>query len=394
MAAADRQLEEVSFGSPKWTRIHVLIVRQDGTEKTTQFREELPFDANLLCTKLEAAKRERDEQEAASTLRKQVRDSVRKGNHGRQRSEREWSSTTSVVDLRDRSNWYKLPPKTQQYFWQNGRQYSYPKQVHPKADIDIPEDPINTVDLTSRVAGEAEGTPVLVSPCSPTGDVDSFSQHLKRNRTMRRSFAILKDLALSSPEVAGRVMNQDDRRPTDTAKRRTQTLPILETKFVPTQRRSNTASESTDVLSPSRKRGQGPEATGGPMSGYTNSFDTCQVKEQIGRQDDHVERPRPLPIQRPSWTRSDGMRSLLNLPLMLKKDKMSVEIEELKDPWLDGEAPARRPHTRSHTAPEELISSAVSRTEKQKAKKRRTFGGLFQTILSPNYGMNHHALAI
>lgn len=94
------------------------------------------------------------------------------------------------------------------------------------------------------------------------------------------------------------------------------------------------------------------------------------------------------------------MRSLLNLGTILrkeKKDRPQFRMEEIPDPIQEDEEDpyARRPHTRSQTAPEELICDAAIRLKKEdKTKKRRTVSNLLQSFIAPNHSMSMHNVAI
>lgn len=340
----------------------------------------------MLCAKLEIAKRERDEREAAAQLRRQVRDSVKKVDHTQQDSERKRYSTASVLSVKDHSNWFTSTSQTQQHFWLNGERSS-PKLQQSTGDIEVTEHERN--HTLSPLHDEN----------SMNGEEDYFSQQRRKNKTKRRSFAMLKDLALGSPEAAGQVVNCNDDRPADTAKRRSQTVPLLNSNFLSIKRSSYFAPERAEVPPPPyRKRSQTPE-TSGFTNEYTISFDTCDVKRELGRRDDYMERPRPQPNQRPSWVRGEGMRSLLNLSQMIKKDKKeksSQEVEEINDSWQYDAPPPVRLHARSQTAPVTLTTGSKPATEvKEKPKKRRTLGGFIQAVLLPqNHSVSHHQLAI
>lgn len=92
---------------------------------------------------------------------------------------------------------------------------------------------------------------------------------------------------------------------------------------------------------------------------------------------------------------------MLNLSSVLKrdkKDKSEARVDEIHDTYLDDDDDDplfRRPHTRSQTAPEGLICDAAARIKEQKkAKKRRSVGGLIQSLLLPNHSMSMHQVAI
>ena len=75
---------------------------------------------------------------------------------------------------------------------------------------------------------------------------------------------------------------------------------------------------------------------------------------------------------------------------------MQISIDH--DYYDDDDPISRRPHTRSQTAPEELIYDAATRlqrAEKAKtAKKRRSVGNLLQSLILPNHSMSMHQVAI
>ena len=349
----------------------------------------------LLCKKLEVAKRERDEREAAALLRKQVRESVKKGGYVPRHADSKRCSTTSVIDVRERPSWYKSPTKLEKRFWDDGKQGGNVERPYTSVTVDIPKDgPIDSYDLISPELDQDENGRVLLSRGSSPCEGDYFSQQRNKNRIKRSSFAILKDFGTSNRDETRRNANTSNVRPGDTAKRRSQTLPLLvKSKFFRSKQDMNAASENAQKRS---KTGTDELESPGLLNEYTISFDTCRVKEEVCRRDDYLERPRPQPMQRPSWARRDGMRSLLNLPLILKKDKKeqpAADVQEIHDEVLDNEEPAaRRPHTRSQTVPDEMICRPVSNhtNKEEKIKKRRTVGDLLQTILLPKHSMSHH----
>lgn len=147
------------------------------------------------------------------------------------------------------------------------------------------------------------------------------------------------------------------------------------------------------------------------ISEYAVCFDTSPAKEcsddwGMFQSPQSIKPPAPLPIDRPEWAGRrdsvDGMRSLLNLSSMLKKDKKDksvrasvVELQPPPPPPTDTSqamVPRSRPHTRSQTAPEDLICEAVKRIEQdQRGKKRRSMGAFLQTILLPS--QSHHTMS-
>ena len=286
----------------------------------------------------------------------------------------------------DRTNWYRLPNSSHQQLSWDGPRFEDSKQLWATVNIDIPEEePIDAVDVVSPEVDQDEHNHILISRSISTDDAESINRRQKKEKVKRRSFMVLRDLALGDRDATPK------KRPNDTAKRRSQTLPLFKSKFMFAKQDSPTTCEPKEVPPPSDSV---MDLTGFENE-YTISFDTCHAREEICYSPESIQRPKLSPLGRPSWSAGEGMRSLLSLslPKRDKKDRTSVGLEEIKDSLEDDDAPPpiyRRPHTRSQTAPENLLREAAARLKKEeKAKKRRSFGGLLQTILLPNHSMNH-----
>ncbi len=337
-----------------------------------------PFDINDLCARLEVAKREREEKDAARELRHQVREAVK-------REEREQRPTTArrrpkptlLVDVSN--DWSRVSIPGLSPLQDNSASRSY--------FIDsIPE------HTTSPSAA------IQTGPTPPLSAGDGDRSRETPTRTKRMSF--FKSLTSDGSDTRSRnILTRD--RPEDVAKRRSLTSPLLQTRF------KNDSSTNQDRIDSSR-----PSASDHSMSfvnEYCVSFDTCHSRPNGQQHVDIVESPhslKPLPIHNPDWA-YPSERRLLDLPLMLKKDRkdrVRASVVEISAPAPQVpsapalRAPRMQPHTRSNTAPEGLICEAVRRIEREeRGKKRRSMGALLQSMLLPHHSVNaasSHCVAI
>lgn len=354
-------------------------------QKKRPNQEDDYLDIDLLCAKLEAAKREREEREAAARLRKQVRDGVRHDSNTSRDSERpRLSKRTSTSDGSKRASWYKLPTTFRK------------SAIH----VNIPEaEPVESLDFISPVLDhglfdEEDRDIVLLSRSSTPDEGPERKRQIKAKRS---SFTVLKHFTSNDREQLRRIGNPALDRPSS-ANKRAQTVPFFKSKYLTSKPNLAATNELKDSCRPSDV----DESLDGFLGEYTISFDTCHVKETIRHQaqaTERRERPTAAPVSRPKLGSNEGMRSLLNLSSMLKKDrkdKPQFRVEEIHAaPEEDDEYQhARRPHTRSQTAPEGLICDAVTRLKNEEKKKRRSVGGLLQTLLLPNHSMSMHQVAI
>lgn len=381
MAAGERIPQNVS--QPSFVSsilIGELMVLTTRSLKGRQCQDDEVLDIDLLCRKLEAAKREREEREAASRLRKQVRENVR-NNSGSSREDdrpRLWK-TSSEDNASKRRSWYKP-------FGQSCQQQSF-----STTNINIPEhEPIRCEDLISPVLAEEDRDTTLLSRCS-TPD-EEISQERQQTKAKRSSFTVLRRFASNDREKVQRIKDADNDRPES---KRSQTVPQFKSKyFSPNAHLEH--SRPQDSCRPSDE----DESIGGFINEYCISFDTCHVKETMRHQAVSVKRPKQPPQDRPRLGQNEGMRSFLTLPSAFKRDKKDraqARVEEIRPADIDEEDdPAfRRPHTRSQTAPEELLCGAVDRLKREeKAKKRRSMGGMLSSLLLPNHGTHAHEIVI
>ena len=368
------------------------IEKQPQTQKRPQPLDDDYLDVDLLCAKLEAAKREREEREAASRLRKQVRHQVRTDSNVSKESERpHLSKRSSANDGSKRASWYKLPNKFRQ-------SYSTVNVLIPEHEREQPFDLISPV-IDHGVFDQEDQDIVLLSRGSTPDEDDERRRH--QIKTKRSSFTVLKHFTSSDREHLWRIGNAEKDRPEE--KKRSHTVPFFRSRYL----------SSKLSLAPAKKDSCRPsdvdDSLGGFVNEYTVSFDTCHVKETIRHQAQAPARPTAAPVQRPKLGSNEGMRSLLNLSSMLKrdrKDRTQAQVEEIHLPLYhdhdydydyddDDDIMARRPHTRSQTAPEEIICDGATRLQKaEKVKKRKSVGSFLQTLLLPNHSMSMHQVAI
>jgi hypothetical protein len=267
-------------------------------------------------------------------------------------------------------------------------------------NVNIPEhEPEQQLDLISPIIdhGVLDHEDQDIVLLSRTSTPDEDAERRRQTKAKRSSFTVLKHFTSADREHLRRIGNPDHDRAEDN--KRSHTVPFFRSKYLSSKQNLATAKEcKKDSCRPSDV----DDSIGGFVNEYTISFDTCHVKETIRHQAQAPARPTAAPVQRPKLGSNEGMRSLLNLSSMLKKDKKDrthTAVEEIHVPidhnYDDDDPIARRPHTRSHTAPEELICDAATRLNKaEKAKKRRSVGGLLQTLLLPNHSMSMHQVAI
>lgn len=294
------------------------------------------------------------------------------------------SKRTSANDGSKRASWYKLPNKFRQ-------SYSTVNVNIPEHEPDPPLDLISPI-IDHGILDQEEQDIVLLSRTStPDEDAQRRRQQIKSKRS---SFTVLKHFTSTDREQLRRIGNSDHDRPEDS--KRSHTVPFFRSKYLSSK---NNLAPVKDYKKDSCRPSDVDDSLGGFVNEYTISFDTCHVKETMRNQAREPARPTAAPVQRPKLGSSEGMRSLLNLSSMLKKDKKDrtqTGAEEIHFPIDHDDDPiARRPHTRSQTAPEELICDAATRLNKaEKTKKRRTVSGLLQTLLLPNHSMSMHQVAI
>lgn len=360
-----------------------------------------PFDVDVLCAKLEIAKREREEREAASALRRQVRQAVRNS----QDESRRRSRPQLVID----------PNKT------HSRNSSYAEQTCSPRSIRSTDQPLSWADVTINIPEHRAIDAAALGPRAAGGggyvhstNVSRSALHEEATRnqstppqstTKRNPFSLLKSLTGDDTELRTRRTLIKDR-PEDVAKRRSQTSPLLQHRIC----NDPSTNPLIDSTRPSMTHGDDYQSMN-YLSEYAVCFDTSPAREN--RNDwDFVQSPQSVKapgsqlIDRPEWTSArgeslDGMRSFLNLSSMLKKDKKDknvrasvVEVQAPPAATNDSEAvvPRSRPHTRSQTAPEDIICEAVERIEQdQRGKKRRSMGAFLQTILLPS--QSHHTMS-
>jgi hypothetical protein len=368
----------------------ILAIDQNGPSFQTE-----PFDIDELCARLEVAKREREEREAASALRKQVRAAVRNGERNASKLSERRSKTAPTINTSHSNNAYAQqharPPLA-----------SPTKVVRGNTYANIPtrelvQSPISQVVSPYDDPREQEGTQYFASRTTSTDDTNASRQTPTQNLSKRRSFLLFKSATNDESDIrTRRVLTKD--RPEDIAKRRSVTSPLLQTRF-----HNDSAVDQSSADSPSipRVKGYQPRSMGF-VNEYTACFDTSEDTPQDSFDlFDSASGMRPLPIDCPGWAAPpDTNRSLLNLPSLLRKDRKDKEksratVTEIRPPTPPPEhtiAPPRtRPHTRSNTAPEGLICEAVRRIDAEdKRKKRKSFGALLQNLLIPNQTVEAH----
>lgn len=343
------------------------------------------LDIDLLCAKLEAAKREREEREAASRLRRQVRNAARNDSNASRENERpQLQKKTSTNDgSSKRTSWYKLPATF--------------RKSQPAISLNIPEHETEHFDfispvLDNGVLDQEDREIVLLSRGStPEENSDWKRQQLKAKRS---SFTILKHFTSNDREQLRRIGDTAHERPG--SGNRSHTVPFFKSKY--SSSRPNLPVFNTNECKDSCRPSDVDDSFGGLVNEYTISFDTCHVKENIRNQPIQPERPTAAPIQRTKLGSNEGMRSKLSLSFLRKekKDKSQCHVEEIPAPLYEDEEETyfRRPHTRSQTAPEELICDAATRLKEEKARKRRTVGNMLSSFLVPNHSMSMHQVAI
>ena len=253
------------------------------TEKQPQVYKKRPtqgddfLDVDLLCAKLEAAKREREEREAASRLRRQVRDQVKTGSNASKDRERPHTSRRTTVNdgSNRRASWYKLPNKF--------------RQSLSALTVNIPEhQPEEPFDLISPIIDrgvldhEDQDIVLLSRTSTPDEDAERRRQQIKAKRS---SFTLLKHFTSSDREQLWRIGNSDYDRPEDN--KRSHTVPFFRSKWLSSKHNLAPAKECKDSCRPSDV----DDSIGGFVNEYTISFDTCQVKETIRHQARAPARP-------------------------------------------------------------------------------------------------------
>ena len=342
------------------------------------------LDVELLCKKLEIAKREREERDAASRLRKQVREAVKQDSNAPAGSERPRTlKKTSTNDGSKRASWYKLPAAF--------------RKSQPTLSVSIPEaeneHPFSLISpvLDQGLLDHEDRDLVLLSrpPTPPEEDADRKRQQM---RAKRSSFTVLKHFTTYDREQLRRIGETINERPSS---RRAQTVPFFKSKFMSSSQKL-APSDAEDSCRPSDV----DDSFGGIVNEYTISFDTCQIHQNIKIEARQSEQLSAAPVQRPRLGSKEGISSLLNLGTILRKEKKTpqLRVEEIYEPEQgqeDDDPHTRRPHTRSQTAPEELISHATTRFKKEEeVRKRRTVGNLLQSLIAPNYSMSMHQVAL
>ena len=307
---------------------------------------------------------------------------MRNGSNASRVSDRpQLSKRDSGNDGSKRTSWYTLPNKF--------------RQSYSAVNVDnIPEhEPEETFDMISPILAEEDRNIVLISRgTTPDEDADQGRRQLK---TKRSSFTVLKHFTSNDREQLRRIGNAASERPNQLDKRRSQTVPFFKSKFMSSKPQLAPTNEYKDSCRPSDE----DHSLGGFVNEYTISFDTCPVKESIRHQANGIEQQRYPPPERPRWAQNEGTRSFLNLSSVLKRDKKDrseARVDEVHDTHIDEEdALFRRPHTRSQTAPEGLICDAAMRIlEQKKVKKRRSVGGVLQSLFLPNHSMSMYQVAI
>ncbi|KAK5175699.1 uncharacterized protein LTR77_000838 [Saxophila tyrrhenica] len=326
-----------------------------------------PFDIDDLCARLEVAKREREERDAARELRKQVREAVKRdGTDGRPTTARRRPKPTPLIDANVSNDWSQV-------------------QIPGLSPLRSDHLRLNLIDSIPEHSTPPFRSPSTTRsiPTSPLAPGDNGDRsHDTPTKPKRLNFF----KSLTSDDSDSRLRKPwTKQRPDDVAKRRSQTSPLLHTKF-----RNDSTIDHQIYSHPHAEHSMSF------VNEYCVSFDTGDHD----RHDQIVESPqslKPLPIDRPEWAYHHSERSLLNLPLMLKRDKKDrtrASVDEVPGPPqqqrdLSGNAQRSRPHTRSQTAPDGLICEAVRRIEQgQSGKKRRSMGAFLQTMLLPGPGVN------
>ena len=254
-----------------------------------------------------------------------------------------------------------------------------------------PIEPVEEFDLISPVLDSEEREIIQLSRGStPDENFDRRPEHLKVKRS---SYTVLKRFTTNDREQLRRIGNSNAERPG--SKHRSQTVPLLKSKWWSSRQDLIDVSQYKDSCRPSDEE----KDVGAFVNEYTISFDTCEVHGTIQHQADGTTRPTSPTVERPKWVQNEGMRSLLNLASVLKKDKNQsrAQVDEIPEPITNDEDDpmTRRPHTRSQTAPEGFFQDAATKPKKEKkAKKRRSVGGLLQSVFAPNHSMSMHQVTI
>lgn len=166
--------------------------------------------------------------------------------------------------------------------------------------------------------------------------------------------------------------------PTDAAKRRSRTFPLLTGKLLPLKHSSIDAAE--DREKPKTPKRREPEYTSSAhVNEYTVSFDLEEDRDRAFYMS-QSNRPKGDPREKTKRPNALKSQSLINLPNLLKKDRTQIHEEEviLEEDNLDDRPKTNHSHRRQKSLPIHLLDDEVARKKEERGKRRQTFIGFFK----------------
>ena len=413
---------------------------QNAHFKHNQSKQSQGLDVDLLCLKLEAAKREQD----AARSRQRRREAAKQYAHVPRNAASQLLSTTAppihgeVSVRRIRSD-----DKSMRHCFADGKPSVNPKRLYAALNMGMSESEVmaladefvqisisegveHVVDRTPRQQVSAwnnEGvksrrTDMQEKYAPIAGREDLIVEHIEEvveqqgpmrtykpgDAAKRRSQIQAKNdpnagrkdaVVVHVEEVVEEATPIRTYHPGDAAKRRSQ---LRDKKLLPVNhssltrhsmtRHSMTRHSMNDLQHPAATCNDTPAFRHSLHNEYTVSFDlNCLVEDAEFQSRNFLQQPRFNPHDRPHWAQSsecgDEFRHLLNLPLVQKKDKAHAVHEEAKKVLEGGVATNRRPVQQRQKSlgdlPENLVSEAVARIKKQeRARMRQSIVGFLK----------------
>lgn len=336
----------------------------------------LSLDIELLHSKLEAAKREQDE------YRRRVRD--REDDKFRDVPLHAPPQLSPRTSLRIESEKEKFSRSTEEQTGKKRNRRSLLSAIGiGKADREA----LANTQTTTTTFESARGRPLdtIHSRRSSTGEIiDPFERPPPQRGTVHR-----KPVPKSKPYLAidekptppqeqhpalRDVPPNRATRPGSGHQHRSKTYPVVTAQLVPVSHASlNTCQPVKKASRPASSRRTKTDSPMGLENEYTVSFDLSDIV------DEEFEWSRSRQSQkRQSVYGNEGVKStsLLNLPLLFKKDRSQIRTEEIPESPTD----ARRPHTRQQSMPVVYgdAAAASTRAKEERARRRTTLTGLFK----------------